>query len=199
MLVVNAANIGKDLEWLKSNRSKLRVEIVDRSDETALLAVQGPRSEEILQKLTPSDLSQIPFYSFVRTKVAGIPMTLSRTGYTGESGFEIYFAADIATAERVWNALMEAGKDFGIKPVGLGARDTLRLEMGYCLYGNDIDATTNPLEAGFCWDKELGKGGFVGRDAIEKGGVPGPRRKLIGLEVADRPAAGPGDGVPTPV
>ncbi|OLD60914.1 MAG: glycine cleavage system protein T [Ignavibacteria bacterium 13_1_40CM_2_61_4] len=183
MLVVNAANIGKDLEWLKSNRSKLRVEIVDRSDETALLAVQGPRSEEILQKLTPSDLSQIPYYSFVRTKVAGIPMTLSRTGYTGESGFEIYFAADIATAERVWNALMEAGKDFGIKPVGLGARDTLRLEMGYCLYGNDIDATTNPLEAGLSWITKLEKGDFIGRDALVKIKQEGVKRKLIGFVV----------------
>ena len=183
MLVVNAANIGKDLEWLKSNRSKLRVEIVDRSEETALLAVQGPRSEEILQKLTPADLSHVPYYSFVRTRVAGFPMTVSRTGYTGETGFEIYFAADTATAERVWDSLMEAGKDFGIKPVGLGARDTLRLEMGYCLYGNDIDATTNPLEAGLGWITKLEKGDFIGRDALVKIKQEGVKRKLIGFMV----------------
>jgi aminomethyltransferase len=188
MLVVNASNIGKDLEWIRSNAAGLSAEVIDRSDEISLLAIQGPASLAALQKITPADLSAIPYYSFVRTAVAGVPMLVSRTGYTGELGFEIYFDSAVGTGEKVWHAVMDAGRNKGIVPVGLGARDTLRLEMGYCLYGNDIDATTNPLEAGLGWITKLGKGEFIGSAELKNVKRDGVKRKLVGFMMEEEKA-----------
>ncbi|MBI1805446.1 MAG: glycine cleavage system aminomethyltransferase GcvT [Ignavibacteria bacterium] len=193
MLVVNASNIAKDFEWVTSNIGSLDVELTDKSDTISLLAVQGPKSLETLQKVTASVLSSIPYYSFIETSVAGIPMIVSRTGYTGELGFELYFDSSLSTAEKVWNAVMESGKEFHIKPVGLGARDTLRLEMGFCLYGNDIDRTTNPLEAGLGWITKLDKGEFIGRESLVNVRQAGVKRKLVGF-VIDEPKAFPRHG-----
>lgn len=183
MLVVNAANLKKDFDWIKSNIGNLDVQLLNKSDEVALLAVQGPKSLVTLQKLTGANLSAVPYYSFVRGNLAGIDMIISRTGYTGELGFELYFEASVSVAEKIWKAIMAAGNDHGIKPIGLGARDTLRLEMGMCLYGNDIDQTTNPLEAGLGWITKLDKGDFIGRDALLKVKDAGIKRKLIGFTV----------------
>jgi len=183
MLVVNAANIAKDRTWLREHLSG-EVELHDRSDQTALLAVQGPQSLATLQPICSSDLSPLRYYHAVEATVAGIPMLVSRTGYTGELGFELYFPADESAATVVWEALMHSGKPFGIEPVGLGARDTLRLEMGYCLYGNDIDASTNPLEAGLGWITNLDKGEFIGRQALLDLRASGLKRQLVGLSVA---------------
>ncbi len=180
MLVVNASNIAKDFDWITSNIGSLDVSVEDRSDRTSLLAVQGPRSLETLQKLTDADLSSLPYYSFVRARVAGTDMIVSRTGYTGELGFEVYFAAP-EDAQKVWDAIMASGEEFGIRPVGLGARDTLRLEMGYCLYGNDIDQTTNPIEAGLGWITKLSKGEFLGRENLLRVKEEGAKRKLVGF------------------
>lgn len=183
MFVVNAANITKDFEWINNNCKNFDIEIIDKSDEISLLALQGPKSLGTLQKLTKFDLSTIPYYSFVHTNVVGLDIIASRTGYTGELGFELYFNSAVSTAEQIWNALMDAGKEFGIKPIGLGARDTLRLEMGYCLYGNDIDKTTNPLEAGLGWVTKLEKEDFVGKAALLKIKQEGIRKKLIGFVI----------------
>ncbi len=188
MFVVNASNIAKDFEWIMSNRGTLSAEVVDRSDATSLLAVQGPKSLETLRKLTQADLSAIPYYGFMRAEVAGVPMVVSRTGYTGELGFEIYFPSAPATGESVWNAVMAAGAEFDIKPVGLGARDTLRLEMGFCLYGNDIDRTTNPLEAGLGWITKFDKGEFIGRETLASVRQSGVKRKLVGFTVREERA-----------
>jgi glycine cleavage system T protein (aminomethyltransferase) len=188
MLVVNASNIAKDLEWVRSNAPGLGAEVLDRSDETSLLAIQGPKSLAALQKITPADLAAIPYYSFVRATVAGVPMIVSRTGYTGELGFEIYFDSSVETGAKVWNAVMASGKEYGIVPVGLGARDTLRLEMGYCLYGNDIDATTNPLEAGLGWITKLDKGEFIGGAELKKVKREGVKRKLVGFTMEEERA-----------
>jgi aminomethyltransferase len=140
MLVVNASNLQKDFAWLQSQKFG-NVELENVSDATVLLAVQGPKSLATLQKLTKEDLSKIDYYAFTHGILAGVSMIISRTGYTGELGFELYFNTDIETAKNIWIAIFEAGKEFDIQPVGLGARDTLRLEMGFCLYGNDIDKT----------------------------------------------------------
>ncbi|MBI1805115.1 MAG: glycine cleavage system aminomethyltransferase GcvT [Ignavibacteria bacterium] len=185
MLVVNASNIQKDFDWIKSNAGGMQVEFIDRSDETSLLAVQGPQSLETLQKLSRTDLSTIPYYAFIAGQLAGVSMLISRTGYTGELGYEIYFDSSPMNAERVWNAIMDAGKEFGVQPIGLGARDTLRLEMGFCLYGNDIDKTTHPLEAGLGWITKLDKREFVGRDVLVKAKQEGLKRKLVGFVVDD--------------
>jgi aminomethyltransferase len=185
MLVVNASNLSKDLEWIRLNVKGYNVEVVDKSEQTSLLAIQGPASLQTLARLTASDLSVIPYYAFIQTTLAGVPMIVSRTGYTGELGFEIYFEASVADAERVWNEIMNAGKEFGIKPIGLGARDTLRLEMGFCLYGNDIDQTTNPLEAGLGWITKLDKGNFHGRDILLKSKQEGLKRKLVGFRIEE--------------
>jgi aminomethyltransferase len=149
MLVVNAANLTKDWDWLQSQKFG-DVELKDISDATALLAIQGPKSLATLQKLTNTDLSKIEYYAFVKADLSGLPMIISRTGYTGELGFEIYFTADTIVAQNVWKAIFEAGKEFNIAPIGLGARDTLRLEMGFCLYGNDIDK--QPIHWKRDWD-----------------------------------------------
>ncbi|MDH7515240.1 MAG: glycine cleavage system aminomethyltransferase GcvT [Bacteroidota bacterium] len=184
-LVVNASNIAKDFAWL-SDHVAGDVTLVNRSDETALLAIQGPKSLETLARLTDLDLASLPYYHFLRGRIAGIDCLVSRTGYTGELGYEVYFEADIGLAKRMWDAIFEAGEEFEIAPIGLGARDTLRLEVGYCLYGNDIDRTTNPLEAGLGWITKLGKGEFVGRDALVRAKEAGLKRKLVGLLVEGR-------------
>ena len=183
MIVVNASNIEKDWEWMKKH-CPADVTFENNSDETALLAIQGPKSLATMQKLTSANLSVIPYYNFVQGSVAGIEMIISRTGYTGELGFEIYF--NVAHAEKIWNAIFDAGKEFGITPIGLGARDTLRLEMGYCLYGNDIDQTTNPIEANLGWITKLNKGEFVAKPILEKIKAEGPKRKLVGMMLNDK-------------
>lgn len=188
MLVVNASNTTKDYEWIRSNLGGFKVTLTDKSDAVSLLAIQGPKSLATLKKLTSADLSVIPYYAWVRAKLAGVDMIISRTGYTGELGFEIYFESTVPVSEKIWNAVMEAGKGFSIKPIGLGARDTLRLEMGFCLYGNDIDKTTNPLEANLGWITKLGKGDFNGRDVLVKVKEAGVKRKLVGFTVDDEKA-----------
>lgn len=185
MLVVNAANTSKDLAWIQSHAGDAQAEISDTSDAVSLLAVQGPKSLSTLQKLTAVDLSSIPYYTFASGKIAGTDAIISRTGYTGELGFELYCDSSVSTAERLWNAVMEAGKEWGIKPIGLGARDTLRLEMGFCLYGNDIDQTTNPLEAGLGWITKLEKGDFIGREALLRVKQEGVRRRLVGFTLEE--------------
>lgn len=185
MLVVNAANKDKDFRWMQENIFG-DVYLIDKSDEFSLLAVQGPHSLDTLKKLTGVNLSDMKYYTSISGKLAGVDMLISRTGYTGELGFELYFNSDVATGEKVWEAIFEAGKEFGIKPIGLGARDTLRLEMGFCLYGNDIDQSTNPLEAGLDWITKFEKGDFIGREALLKTKQNGLTRKLIGFKVEDK-------------
>ena len=188
MLVVNASNLQKDFDWLLSRKSG-DVELENVSTATALLAVQGPKSLAALQKLTSEDLSKIEYYSFTQGTLAGVPMVISRTGYTGELGFELYFDSHTETTKKIWHAVFDAGKEWSIRPVGLGARDTLRLEMGYCLYGNDIDSTTNPLEAGLGWITKLSKKEFVGRAALLKARDEGLKRKLVGFTLPERTVA----------
>jgi aminomethyltransferase len=183
MLTVNASNIDKDWQWVVEHGTG-RARWTNVSAETALLAVQGPKAEALVQPLSDTDVTHLPYYRFARGTVAGVPALISRTGYTGEDGFELYVPA--ARAEELWHALMAAGRDAGIQPIGLGARDTLRLEMKFALYGNDIDATTNPLEAGLGWVVKPAKGDFIGRAAIEECRARGVSRKLIGFEMAER-------------
>ncbi|MBE2189814.1 MAG: glycine cleavage system aminomethyltransferase GcvT [Desulfobulbaceae bacterium] len=186
MLVVNGANIDKDWQWCLDNKAGLDVTLKNSSDIISLLALQGPFSRDTLSKLTDSDISEESqkYYSFQMGKVAGVDMIISRTGYTGELGFELYFGGDENTAKMVWDALMDAGKEFGIEAVGLGCRDTLRLEKGYCLYGNDIDHTTNTIEAGLGWITKINKGDFNGKEVILKVKENKPSRHLIGFIVA---------------
>ncbi len=179
LLVINASNIDKDVRWMKEN-NKFGVSIDDRSDEYSLLAVQGPNSEEVIKKLV-KEMPELEYYHFTKGKIAGIDMIISRTGYTGEIGYELYFTGDVSDAEKVWNELFKAGKEFDIQPVGLAARDSLRLEMGYCLYGNDIDQTTNPIEAGLGWVTKIDKENFIGKNAILKVKQEGPGRKLVAM------------------
>ncbi|GBD94315.1 aminomethyltransferase [bacterium BMS3Abin05] len=183
MMVVNASNTEKDWDWLSEHRRD-GVEMENVSDSITLLAVQGKKSSAALQKLTALDLSLIKFYHFAEAKLTDVPMTISHTGYTGEPGFELYF--DQKYSLKVWDAVMDAGREFDIEPIGLGARDTLRLEMKYCLYGNDIDETTNPLEAGLGWITKLRKGDFVGRGTLLRVKEEGVRRKLIGFKMNER-------------
>ena len=183
MLVVNASNIDKDCDWLHSHNSN-GVEISNVSDETALIALQGKKALLILQALTDFDISAIDYYWFAEDKVDGVPVLISRTGYTGEIGFELYVAAN--RGEEVWNALYDATLDVGGKPVGLGARDTLRLEMRFCLYGNDIDETTTPLEAGLRRTVAFDKGDFIGANALTQQRDNGIERRLVGFKMLDR-------------
>lgn len=180
MLVVNASNIDKDFAHIKSF-VKGDVQFTNETDDWSLLALQGPRTQELLQKLTDTDLNQIQYYWFKEGIVAGLKVIISRTGYTGEHGYEIYVKP--ADAKKLWDAIMETGKAYDIKPVGLGARDSLRLEMKYCLYGNDISKDTNPLEAGLGWITKLKKGDFVGKNVLLAVKEAGLKRKLIGFEV----------------
>lgn len=183
MLVVNASNIEKDWNWI-SNHNTFDVEMNNISDRAGLLAVQGPNAMKVCQKLTDTDLSKIPYYKFARGTFGGVKNVLmSNTGYTGAGGFEIYFENLHATD--LWNKIFDAGKEFGIMPCGLGARDTLRLEMGFCLYGNDIDDTTSPLEAGLGWITKFSKD-FIGKNVIEKQKGTGLSRKLVGFEMVEK-------------
>ena len=175
LLVVNAANVEKDFAWVRENLID-GAEAVNRSDEFSQLAVQGPDSVKTLQKLTDIDLNEIAYYTFTEGKLAGVEMIISHTGYTGEKGFELYFHRD--HSEKVWNAIFEAGKEFEIEPIGLGARDTLRLEKCYALYGNDIDETTTPLEARLGWITKFDKGEFNGKEALLKQKEEGIKRRL---------------------
>lgn len=181
MLVVNASNIEKDWNWINQNNQGAELENI--SDDIVLLAVQGPKAAKALQKLTEIDLESISFYHFAKGKLAGKEMIISATGYTGAGGFELYINKE--DAKVVWNQIFEAGDEFGIKPIGLGARDTLRLEMGYCLYGNDIDDTTSPLEAGLGWVTKFTKN-FINSDQLKKQKEEGVNRRLVGLEMIDR-------------
>jgi aminomethyltransferase len=181
MMVVNASNAPKDLAHIARHAGEFGVTITDASDEMALLAVQGPHAAEILQTLTQTGLSTIKYYHFAEGEVAGLPAIISRTGYTGEDGFELYIQNDVAVP--IWNALMATGR---IQPAGLGARDTLRLEMGMALYGNDIDDSVTPLEAGLGWLVKLAKGPFVGSDVLATQKERGVAKKLVGFTMADR-------------
>jgi aminomethyltransferase len=186
LMTVNAANTDGDWAWITA-RLDGRVEARNVSAETGLIAVQGPRAEALVGGLTDRDVTALGYYRCARARVAGVPGLLSRTGYTGEDGFEVYLPA--GETERVWEALLAAGRVDGVAPIGLGARDTLRLEMKYALYGNDIDRTTGPLEAGLGWVVKPAKGDFVGRAAIEAMRARGVSRRLVGFEMADRAVA----------
>jgi aminomethyltransferase len=179
LLVVNGANVEKDFNWMKENNS-FGASLDNKSDEYSLLAVQGPNSNKVLQKICDKEIN-LEYYHFFEAKVAGVDMILSRTGYTGELGYELYFKGDDKIAQQIWNKIFEAGKEFNIQPVGLAARDSLRLEMGFMLYGNDIDKSTNPLEAGLGWITKLNKGNFIGRDALLKIKAGGLKRKLVAM------------------
>ncbi len=187
MLVVNASNVEKDWNWLVKNNTEL-ADIENASDNIGQLAIQGPKALDTLQKLTKIDLTQIPYYSFVIGSLKGSALDnviISNTGYTGAGGFEIYFYPQYA--QTIWDAIFEAGQEFGIKPIGLGARDTLRLEMGYCLYGNDLDDTTTPIEAGLGWITKFKDGkNFIGRSILEKQKVSGVSRKLSAFQLQER-------------
>lgn len=183
LLVVNASNIEKDWNWI-SKYNTFGVEMKDISDKTSLFAVQGPKAADALQGLTDIELAPMEYYSFQKGVFAGVENVLvSATGYTGAGGFEIY--VDNEHAEQVWNAIMEAGKQYRIKPIGLGARDTLRLEMGFCLYGNDIDDTTSPLAAGLGWVTKFTKD-FVNSENLKAEKERGLTQKLVGFEMIDR-------------
>lgn len=185
MLVVNASNIEKDWNWI-SKHNNGGVEMHNISDKTALLAVQGPNATKILQALTEMDILNLKYYTFEKGTFAGIKNVLvSATGYTGAGGVEIYFEDEGDSATTIWNAIFEAGKKAGIKPIGLAARDTLRLEMGFCLYGNDIDDTTTPLEAGLGWITKFTKD-FTARPILEAQKARGIDRKLVGFEMVDK-------------
>lgn len=183
-VVVNASNIDKDWAHLMKYNQEYNAQLTNISDETSLIAIQGPKATETLQKLTDTPLTDIPYYHFTEGKVAGFEdIIISNTGYTGSGGFEIYFKNENAAA--IWEALLEAGNEFGLLPCGLAARDTLRLEKGFCLYGNDIDDTTSPLEAGLGWITKFDKE-FVDKDRFAKQKEEGIMRKLVGFEMQER-------------
>ncbi|RNL92654.1 glycine cleavage system aminomethyltransferase GcvT [Sinomicrobium pectinilyticum] len=183
LLVVNASNIEKDWDWIKSQNT-FGADMENVSENYSLLAIQGPKAVEAMQSLTPVDLSAIPFYSFETGEFAGVKdIIISATGYTGSGGFEIYCKNE--DAKQVWDKVFEAGAGFGIKPIGLAARDTLRLEMGYCLYGNDIDDTTSPIEAGLGWITKFTKD-FVNSGALKEQKENGVKRKLVAFELTEK-------------
>jgi len=184
MLVVNASNIDRDWNWITTYNKNYNAKLTNLSDEYSLLAIQGPKAVEAMQSLTSVDLSSIPFYKFKVGDFAGIDhVIISATGYTGAGGFEIY--CKNSDVEQIWHRVFEAGKSFGIKPIGLAARDTLRLEMGYCLYGNDIDDTTSPIEAGLGWITKFTKD-FVNATFLAKQKEDKPTRKLVGFEMNEK-------------
>src|SRR5499427_785079 len=201
MLTVNASNIEKDWSWV-TEQGRGTAQWKNVSAETGLLAVQGPKAEGLVQRLADRDVTSLHYYHFAQGAVAGVKALISRTGYTGEDGFELYVQA--SRTEDLWHALLEAGRADGIQPIGLGARDTLRLEMKFALYGNDIDETTNPLDAGLGWVVKPAKGDFVGRTAIEAVRARGVTRKLVGFEMVEPSVARHGyrilaDGAPVGV
>ena len=185
LLVVNAANIDKDWAWCTSHNT-VGAELENSSDRMAQLAIQGPKATEVLQRLTPVNLAEIPYYAFEVGEFAGCKeVIISNTGYTGAGGFELYFYPE--DGQKIWDAIFEAGAPEGIKPIGLGARDTLRLEMGFCLYGNDLSDTTSPLEAGLGWITKFAEGkNFTARAILEKQKAEGLTRKLVAFELVDR-------------
>lgn len=190
MLVVNASNRAKDWAWIEDQARGMNVELIDRSDEMSLLALQGPEAREILRPLAGLDVDDVGYYRFAEGEVAGVPAVISGTGYTGEDGFELYVPAE--RARELWDALLDAGTDRGLIPAGLGARDSLRLEVGYALYGNDLDEDHTPLESALGWITKLDKGDFVGREALlaqKEAGVP---RRLVGLRLTTRGFPRPG-------
>lgn len=190
LLVVNAANVEKDWNWVCMHAEKMAMtvnkDVYNASDEMAQLAVQGPLALKAMQKLTPEPIENMEYYTFKKLEFAGVKdVILSTTGYTGSGGCEIYMANE--DAEKIWNAVFEAGAEYGIKPIGLGARDTLRLEMGFCLYGNDIDDTTSPIEAGLGWiTKFTPEKNFIDKDFLLKQKQEGVKRKLVGFELIDK-------------
>lgn len=184
LLVVNASNIEKDWNWINAQNTAGAI-LENVSDEISQLAIQGPKATAVLQKLTNVNLSEIKYYTFVTGTIGGVDdVIISATGYTGSGGFELYFRNE--HAEHLWNVIFEAGAEFGIKPIGLGARDTLRLEMGYCLYGNDIDDTTSPIEAGLGWITKFNGHYFIDKDFLLMQKQEGVERKLRGFEMIDR-------------
>jgi aminomethyltransferase len=185
MIVVNASNIQKDWDWISKYNTK-KVEMHNISDKTCLLAIQGPNATKLLQPLTEMDILNLKYYTFTRGVFAGVEnVIVSATGYTGAGGVEIYFEDKNDNADKIWNAIFAAGGPQGLKPIGLGARDTLRLEMGYCLYGNDIDDTTSPLEAGLGWITKFNKD-FTSKEIFEVQKVNGLERKLVGFEMVEK-------------
>ena len=185
MIVVNASNIQKDWDWISTYNTK-KVEMHNISDKTCLLAIQGPNATKILQPLTDMDILNLKYYTFTKGVFAGVDnVIVSATGYTGAGGVEIYFEDKDDNAEKIWNAIFEVGDPSGLKPIGLGARDTLRLEMGYCLYGNDIDDTTSPLEAGLGWITKFNKD-FTAKAIFEKQKANGLERMLVGFEMLEK-------------
>jgi len=184
LLVVNAANTDKDFEWIRTHTEGFEVAVTNVSDQYSQLALQGRKAVDILKALTPADPDELGSFDVVHTEVAGIPSMVSRTGYTGEDGFEIYTRSE--TPGIIWDALLEKGEGYGLKPIGLGARDTLRLEACLMLYGNDIDETTTVLEAGLRWLVKFKKGDFLGREALLRQKETGLTRKLVGFEVVGR-------------
>lgn len=185
MLVVNASNIEKDWNWISKYNTK-GVDMHNISDKTCLLAIQGPNANKILQPLVDTDIMNLKYYTFTKGKFAGVDnVIVSATGYTGSGGVEIYFEDTEGAADKIWDAIFEVGAPQGLQPIGLGARDTLRLEMGYCLYGNDIDDTTSPLEGGLGWITRFTKA-FTAREILEKQKAAGVTRKLVGFEMIDR-------------
>ena len=186
LVVVNAGNIQKDFEWIQSH-NRFNATVKNISDDVTLLAVQGPNSSHILQSLTGARLNDIGYYHFAQGRILGIEAIISRTGYTGEDGFEIYFSPE--HAEAIWNAILEAGQQSGLVPAGLGARNTLRLEAKMLLYGNDMDDSTTLLEAGLGWIVKPDKGDFIGRDSLLRQKQEGVKRKLIGFEMLGREIA----------
>lgn len=190
MLVVNASNRAKDLAWISAFAERFGVEVRDRSDGTALLALQGPRAQRILARLMEADLDALGYYHFVVGEVDGHRAVVSRTGYTGEDGFELY--VDAAAAVPLWRRLLEAGREDGLIPAGLGARDSLRLEMGYALYGNDLDERRTPLESGLGWVTRFDKGDFIGREALLRAREEGVASRLVGFRMLERGFPRPG-------
>ncbi|MEJ2185097.1 MAG: glycine cleavage system aminomethyltransferase GcvT [Gemmatimonadota bacterium] len=184
MIVINASNRDRDVAWMLQHAGDFDANVEDVSDSIALVAVQGPKAQQVVSRLTDADLDAIAYYHFGTGTVAGKQAVISRTGYTGEDGFELYLAN--ADGVEVWNALMEAGKAEQIAPAGLGARDALRLEVGYALYGNDLDDDHTPLEAGLGWVVKLDKGDFIGRDALRRQKDEGLRQKLVGFVLKER-------------
>jgi aminomethyltransferase len=186
-VVINAANIDKDMAWLheqRSERSDLDVTVDNVSDQTGMIAIQGPAAERILQRVVDADLSKVEYFHAVETSVCGIPCMIGRTGYTGEDGFEIYCPIDQTLM--IWDELLKQGKDDGLQPIGLGARDTLRLEAKMALYGNELSDEISPLEAGLAWAVKLDKGDFIGRDALQEQKDAGIRRRLVGFKMVER-------------
>ncbi len=184
MIVVNASNQDRDRDHIMQYAERFGAQVIDRSEETGLLALQGPAAQRVLERITEVQLNTIAYYHFAEGDVAGVPAIISRTGYTGEDGFELYLPAD--QTAKVWQRILEAGQEEAVLPVGLGARDSLRLEMGYVLYGNDLDERRTPLEAGLGWVTKLDKGEFIGREALQQQKSDGVRERLVAFVLKER-------------